>query len=79
MMWFVSPFQVGLIVYFCHDVKKSVDIFMEDHIAKRPDRDLFAIWSSILFILGPDPKYPPVTARQHLENRFAATYGDRIE
>jgi len=28
---------------------------------------------------GPDPKYPPVTARQHLENRFAATYGDRIE
>ena len=23
---------------------------------------------------GPDPRYPPVTARQHLENRFAATY-----
>ena len=28
---------------------------------------------------GPDPRYPPVTARQHLENRFSATYGDRLE
>ena len=28
---------------------------------------------------GPDPRYPPVTARQHLENRFSATYGERIE
>lgn len=27
---------------------------------------------------GPDPRYPPVTARQHLENRFADTYGDRL-
>ena len=30
-------------------------------------------------LTGPDPCYPPVTARQHLENRFAATYGDRIQ
>jgi len=28
---------------------------------------------------GPDPRYPPVTARGHLENRFQATYGDRLE
>ena len=28
---------------------------------------------------GPDPRYPPVTARQHLENRFAATYEDRLK
>lgn len=30
-------------------------------------------------LAGPDPRYPPVTARQHLENRFAATYGDNLE
>jgi len=28
---------------------------------------------------GPDPRYPPVTARQHLENRFQATYGDKLQ
>ena len=28
---------------------------------------------------GADPRYPAVTARQHLENRFKATYGDRLE
>jgi len=28
---------------------------------------------------GPDPRYPPVTARGHLENRFKATYGARLE
>ena len=27
---------------------------------------------------GPDPRYPPVTARGHLENRFQSTYGDRL-
>ena len=28
---------------------------------------------------GPDPRYPPVTARGHLENRFRATYGERLQ
>jgi len=28
---------------------------------------------------GPDPAYPPVTAKQHLENRFSETYGTRLE
>jgi len=27
---------------------------------------------------GPDPRYPPVTALGHLENRFRATYGDKL-
>ena len=27
---------------------------------------------------GPDPRYPPVTAKQHLLNRFAATYGEKL-
>lgn len=30
-------------------------------------------------LAGPHPRYPAVTARQHLENRFRATYGDRLE
>merc|ERR1711953_85854 len=29
-------------------------------------------------LAGPDPRYPPVTALQHLENRFRATYGDKL-
>jgi len=28
---------------------------------------------------GPDERYPPVTARGHLENRFRATYGARLQ
>lgn len=27
---------------------------------------------------GPDPRYPPVTAKQHLDNRYSATYGARL-
>ena len=30
-------------------------------------------------LAGPDPRYQPVTARQHLENRFAATYEDNLK
>jgi isopenicillin N synthase-like dioxygenase len=29
-------------------------------------------------LAGPDPRYPPVTARGHLEARFKATYGDKL-
>jgi len=28
---------------------------------------------------GPDERYPPITARGHLEKRFQATYGDRLK
>ena len=30
-------------------------------------------------VAGPDPQYPPITAIQHLLNRFSATYGDRLK
>ena len=30
-------------------------------------------------LAGADSRYPPVTARQHLENRFAATYEDNLK
>ena len=30
-------------------------------------------------LAGADPRYPPVSARQHLENRFAATYEDNLK
>ena len=33
---------------------------------------------NVFLFKGPDPRYPPITSRQHLENRYAATYGDGI-